>query len=554
MSYIKGWIFVLSLLVFAGCGEEKRTVAEEGSTEENNASIEVVFFEDLKITEVPGTWSLEEGSSFVKWGIDGGKAFSTSWLKSMEKACGGLCGSLISDGTETEGGVALNLDFTEVHHDGYVYADVSSWNRLCLLYSSSLDFNVELESVDSLGHVRENDRPRALYKKTPAGNAEVFCVDWINFKKGSRGISGVEAASRLKSLIFSFVGKSGSFNIKRIGSAVVDSLKMETDADTSKEDPVVVDSDSLNADTLDADEIVSEVDSSMADTSVTSVDTLTVDTSEVVSSTVDTSEADSSAADTLVADTSAVDTSGGGVVPEDSSGSVGKDPPDEPEVEPEELVVDADDLIKLWDGFGAYRVETGFAGKAGDGGVWYAFDDHDYEGTSKIVWPTTLGGSFSSKSLNDVMDECGGLCGTIYFDRPDNLQKPFVGVAFNVVGTENKTGAPLPADVTTKWKGLCFQYMSDMDGAVVLDPGNEVAEQLHFALPEASFEKSETLVRKCVGWNHFKTDETTNGTPYNEAERLVTIRFKFMGDPGTSGEFYIKRVEAVKADPVDVEE
>lgn len=257
-------IVLTNAFLLGGCGSDRHMVFDEGSTEENNASVEVVHIEDVNVVDVPGTWSMLDGGegSEIKWDVDGDKVFSRTWLKSAQKKCGGFCGTVVlgKSSSDKVASVGFNLDLSKERNDTLVLADVSSWGQLCVEYASGLDVRVDLESMDSTGVVVE-DFPTALYKKTSGDSVKVRCVGWEKFKpKKSGKIPGLEAVKRLVSLSFYFEGApgmSGYFNIRKLGALVVGSFKETQEekiddppADSPVDDSVNVPVDSSGGDTL----------------------------------------------------------------------------------------------------------------------------------------------------------------------------------------------------------------------------------------------------------------------------------------------------------------
>lgn len=488
-------IVLTNAFLLGGCGSDRHMVFDEGSTEENNASVEVVHIEDVNVVDVPGTWSMLDGGegSEIKWDVDGDKVFSRTWLKSAQKKCGGFCGTVVlgKSSSDKVASVGFNLDLSKERNDTLVLADVSSWGQLCVEYASGLDVRVDLESMDSTGVVVE-DSPTALYKKTSGDSVKVRCVGWEKFKpKKSGKIPGLEAVKRLVSLSFYFEGSpgmSGYFNIRKLGALVVGSFK-ETQEEKIDDPPA----DSL-ADSPVDDSVNVPVDSSGGDT-------LLITSSE-------------SSADTLIT--------------------------------PAKRTIDTNDLVELWDGSISYEVKTEFWEMDEYGAPWYAFDDHVYEGSSTITWPVSLGGGFDSGSLDEVIEECLGICGTIEFGDVAKGKPPFVGVVFDVKGSSDLIATARPVDVTPKWDGVCVVYKSDMSGAIVLDPGLEKAGTMSFQLPEAVFESSSEIVRKCALWSDFTKPDSKEPSDENVEESLASVRIKFDGSSGSGGSFAVYRVEAVK--------
>ena len=167
------------------------------------------------------------------------------------------------------------------------------------------------------------------------------------------------------------------------------------------------------------------------------------------------------------------------------------------------------------------------------------FDEGD-EGTSGRL---TFFGNLSEEQAEYTDD---GLVGRVVFD--DSSSNPDVGVQFLVAGKTTENGAEVihSADVSTRWKGICLEYESQMDIEMALVSANEGnALTLIFAknddMTDKSVNDSDGEKRK----DHTETscysfDDVPNSD--DVLQHLTTIRLKFVKDNNSGTNFKIRRI------------
>ena len=167
------------------------------------------------------------------------------------------------------------------------------------------------------------------------------------------------------------------------------------------------------------------------------------------------------------------------------------------------------------------------------------FDEGD-EGTSGRL---TFFGNLSEEQAEYTDD---GLVGRVVFD--DSSSNPDVGVQFLVAGKTTENGAEVihSADVSTRWKGICLEYESQMDIEMALVSANEGnALTLTFAknddMADKSVNDSDGEKRK----DHTETscysfDDVPNSD--DVLQHLTTIRLKFVKDNNSGTNFKIRRI------------
>jgi len=191
--------------------------------------------------------------------------------------------------------------------------------------------------------------------------------------------------------------------------------------------------------------------------------------------------------------------------------------------------------------YGAYKQEqirTGMDNGTETSGYWYVFDDSDEGGLSRVVWPVPIGNEYNINSLEPVINECEGVCGTFILDKGSLTYNPFIGLAFDIAGqTSLYDTAPATADASSMG-GVCITYKSDYAPVLELSLGEEVNAEIGYALPAANLPKSKAGVTKFISWSDFKQPTWYKGSlkfsGEEAAKQLASIRFKVQGTPGES--------------------
>ena len=154
--------------------------------------------------------------------------------------CNGLCGMAVF-GNQAETPWAQAYFDLDVRFFNKTY-DVSTWDGLCIAYTSDRKVTLKLNPIDDTPY--NNDVPVFDLPKTPVDTPyTVRNIKWKEFKQGGWGngerITGEEIVRELKSIAVQFMGTAGSsqfFNIYRIGSyndcgTTVPTAKREINAD-----------------------------------------------------------------------------------------------------------------------------------------------------------------------------------------------------------------------------------------------------------------------------------------------------------------------------------
>ena len=174
------------------------------------------------------TDSIDGGKSTIQWLVPlGDKRDSTSIRPVLEECGNGLCGTFNLDKGELDYDPFVQVGFNVAGFDSNgvaLAADVSNWQGICIMYSSSVYAILELSLSDSLNAAMNYALPAVELGKT-YGKSK--CFDWSDFQQPSwkrdkdLTMSGEDAARQLVKVIIRIQGKSGnsgSFSIGAIGS------------------------------------------------------------------------------------------------------------------------------------------------------------------------------------------------------------------------------------------------------------------------------------------------------------------------------------------------
>lgn len=200
-----------------------------------------------------------------------------------------------------------------------------------------------------------------------------------------------------------------------------------------------------------------------------------------------------------------------------------------------------------WSGAaGEYFVNTGLDNGTETAGYWYDYADGP-GGQSAVTWPVEKGNDYSTDALDPIIDECQGVCGTFTLVQGTNTYDPFVGIGFNVAGTEEPTGGEAtPADASA-WGGVCITYTVDVKASLEMGLGDTKDSELGYDVPFVSLPKSASANEVCTAWSGFKQAGWGKGKITGDAAAaiLAALKFKIQGKDGTSGSFNIMAVSSM---------
>ena len=194
----------------------------------------------------------------------------------------------------------------------------------------------------------------------------------------------------------------------------------------------------------------------------------------------------------------------------------------------------------LWDGYndrGAGQVETGSDEKTS--GFWYEFNDRVKGGTSALQFPSDVDTLIYGSPFPELIKKRHGIELGVKFG--EGYEKPYAGVAFNVWNEEQEGGSVSP------WGGICLQYKSSIDFEIELgleDGAIPTMGSCSFvaSVPASASEKISDFV-----WEKFKSNCGAGVSPdlTDALKKVASVRLKFSGAAGTTGDFLIQRIGAV---------
>lgn len=190
---------------------------------------------------------------------------------------------------------------------------------------------------------------------------------------------------------------------------------------------------------------------------------------------------------------------------------------------------------------GEYYVFTGLDNGTETSGYWYAFSDQADGGASYLEWPISHGG-YDDNALDPIIEEFGGVYGTIKLDKGTLEQDPFAGLAFNVAGIEPGEETKAQATDASKWGGICFAYESQLEFRVEMELSESVNKQLKNDLPGVKLPPSAKDTMVCFAWSEFKQQNGNEMSGEKAAMQLASIRFTISGKDGTTGTINIKGI------------
>jgi hypothetical protein len=194
----------------------------------------------------------------------------------------------------------------------------------------------------------------------------------------------------------------------------------------------------------------------------------------------------------------------------------------------------------LWDGYndrGVGQVETG--GDKRTSGYWYEFNDRDNGGSSALQFPSDVDTLIYGSPFPELIEKYRGLqLGVAFGSGFDN---PYAGVAFNVWNEEQEGVNVSP------WGGICLQYKSSIDFEIELGLENGAIPTMGSCSFVASVPASTSEKISDFGWEKFKNNCGAGVSPdlTDVLKKVATVKLKFKGDAGTTGDFLIQRIGAV---------
>lgn len=179
------------------------------------------------------------------------------------------------------------------------------------------------------------------------------------------------------------------------------------------------------------------------------------------------------------------------------------------------------------------RVETGSEEESA--GYWYAYTDASDDGTSSMSYPPEVEENAYGNFFGPLTEAYGGIKATVTLGA--GYDYPYAGLAFNVVSDSQEGG-----DISG-WDGICLVYKSTLPLAIELGVEDE-ANVTGYNNYKASLPKETFMAVYDVGWDKFKQESGWGETADRDyvLEHVSTIRLKFSGTAGTTGDFLIQSI------------
>ena len=196
----------------------------------------------------------------------------------------------------------------------------------------------------------------------------------------------------------------------------------------------------------------------------------------------------------------------------------------------------------MWCGYDQiYRIDTDLDAGYDNSGYWYDYNDDSDGGASRIEWPVDRGNEWGDDlALDPIIDRCNGVCGTFVLRKGTLNYDPYVGVGFNVAGTNDK-GVLLSADASA-WGGVCVVYASDKTVTLEMGQDDATTAALNYDVPVVYMPASVTGTVQEYAWSDFEQGGWGIGdkiTGQEAAKTLAALKFKIQAEDGTSGTFNI---------------
>ena len=181
------------------------------------------------------------------------------------------------------------------------------------------------------------------------------------------------------------------------------------------------------------------------------------------------------------------------------------------------------------------QIQTGLDNGTGTSGFWFTYTDYVDGGASIVHWDIDISPE-PPFTLEPIIYECKGICGTARLSKRTSAYNPFVGLGFNVAGEISEKDWSLATGDASTWGGLCVTYTSDTDIALELGLGEKIDSTMNYANPAVTLPASQTDKRVVVSWSDFKQPSWYNGSVKFDGEtaakQLVGVHFKIQAEPG----------------------
>lgn len=192
----------------------------------------------------------------------------------------------------------------------------------------------------------------------------------------------------------------------------------------------------------------------------------------------------------------------------------------------------------LWDGF-SNRTDKVLTGGDETSGYWYVFNDNSEGGSSTIEFPPDVDTHIYGSPFPELIEKYRGIQLGVAFGS--GYEKPYAGVAFNVWSEEEDGVNVYP------WGGICLQYKSSIDFEIELGLEDGAIPTMGSCSFVASVPASTSEKISDFGWEMFTNNCGAGVSPdlTDVLKKVASVRLKFSGAAGTTGDFLIQRIGAV---------
>ena len=167
-------------------------------------------------------------------------------------------------------------------------------------------------------------------------------------------------------------------------------------------------------------------------------------------------------------------------------------------------------------------------------GYWFDLNGSSEESSATITFPVPL----SDSSLSDVVDACGGICGTVEFAESTKPQLS-AGIGFSLGKGDSTVDA-------SSWKGLCVTYASELNMRLKFSADKGGKTRVDDNAPFAEFPKVSMPSTRCAKWENFKQARLNNMSGEDAAKNVGSLLFEFLGKSKQKGKFNIKGIGSYK--------
>ena len=174
-------------------------------------------------------------------------------------------------------------------------------------------------------------------------------------------------------------------------------------------------------------------------------------------------------------------------------------------------------------------------------GYWYNYSDDNDGGTSRLVFPADVEANTYGNFFGPLIEAYSGI--KAHVSLGDGYDYPYAGIGFNI-WNENQDGADI-----SSWGGIVIGYESTIGFRAevgVENEGNVTAYDSYSAVvPKAPSGKEMVLP-----WARFEQGGWGIEADWNYVlAHASTIRLKFEGIAGTSGDFRITSIRSIEGTP-----